>query len=163
MNLSRYRMGHVVPAPGLVAAWYAVDDLATDLVPHWAAQRLAEGTDGEALRTLAGLDGTDLPAVRELLPDALAETGAQMSSEPVAVSVVYRDLARLHLDGQISIRWLIAKVEQLVVSAENTGDYLDPPLGVIYGFHDEWGAGWGRTEDELTALLYDACITQIGG
>jgi hypothetical protein len=76
------------------------------------------------------------------------------------VTVAYRDLACLQLDGKIDTRWLIAKIEDLVVSADNANDYLAPPLGALYGFDDEWGAGWGRTEDELTALLREACIEQ---
>jgi hypothetical protein len=138
-----------------------IGDLATEQVPLWAAHWLAHGMDGDALRTLAGLDGSDSPTVWEILPGALEDTHTPIPHNvPDAVTVAYRDLGRLHLDGKISTRWLIAKIEGLVVSADNADDYLDPPLGALYGFDDEWGAGWGRTEDELTALLREACIQQ---
>jgi hypothetical protein len=40
-------------------------------IPWWAAQWLVDGRDGAALRELAGLDGRDVRAVRDLLPAVL--------------------------------------------------------------------------------------------
>jgi hypothetical protein len=138
-----------------------INDLATEPVPFWAAHWLADGMDGDALRTLAGMDGSDSPAVREILLDALADTHAPLPQDiREAITIVYGDLARLHLDGRISPGRLVAKIEQLIVSADNVDDYLDQPLGVIYGFDDEWSGGWGRPQDELAALLREACIEQ---
>jgi hypothetical protein len=59
---------------GPLAAWYMIGDLATEQVPFWAAHWLADGMDGDALRTLAGLDRSDSPTVWEILPGALADT-----------------------------------------------------------------------------------------
>jgi hypothetical protein len=161
MRVPYYSPGGQIPPPDLVAAWYLIDDLATEQVPFWAAHWLADGMDGDALRALAGMDGSDPPAVREKLADALADTHAPIPHDiREAVTAVYGDLARLHLDGRISARWLIAKIEQLIVSADYVGDYLDQPLGATYGFDDEWSGGWGRSQDELAALFREACIEQ---
>jgi hypothetical protein len=161
MTASYYGRGGQIPPPNLVAAWHAINDLATELAPFWAAHWLAGGMDGEALRILAGMDGSDAPAVREILLQALADTRVPLPQDiREAITTVYGDLARLHLDGRISAGRLIAQIEQFIVSADNVDDYLDQPLGAIYGFDDEWSAGWGRSKDELAVLLREACIEQ---
>jgi len=161
MRVPCYGPGGQIPPPDLVAALYMIDDMATERVSFWAAHWLADGMDGDALRELAGMDGSDPPAVREKLADALADTHAPIPGDiREAVTTVYCDLARLHLDGRISAEWLITKIEELIVSADYVGDYLDQPLGATYGFHDEWGPEWGRPQDELAALFREACIEQ---
>jgi hypothetical protein len=74
MRVPCYSAGKEIPPPALVAAWYMIGDLATEQVPFWAAHWLADGMDGDALRTLAGLDRSDSPTVWEILPGALADT-----------------------------------------------------------------------------------------
>lgn len=62
---------------------------------------------------------------------ALDSTAAALSTAPDIredVPIIHRDLAHLHVHGQISARWLITKVEQHVVTADNVDDYLDQPL-----------------------------------
>jgi hypothetical protein len=55
---------------GLVAAEYALGSVAVERVPWNAADWVANGHDGPALRQLAGLNGTDTRLIGELLPDA---------------------------------------------------------------------------------------------
>ncbi|RAY12343.1 hypothetical protein DPM19_24635 [Actinomadura craniellae] len=157
------------PSPELVRAWGVCDfPLATDRVPWWAAQWLADGMDGVALRTLAGLDGTDSRDVRDLLPDVLVETDARVLDLPAAIDIVYTDLARRHLTGRLSAPRTITAVEALAVGAlaadadsAEWDFYTDPPLGQIYGMGDEWGWAWGRSREELENALRTACIEQI--
>jgi hypothetical protein len=35
------------------------------------------------------------------------------------------------------------------------------PLGQIFDFDDEWGAGWGWTEQELVLVIQEACRAQL--
>lgn len=52
------------PSPHTVAVWRVLEMLAVERTPWWAAQWLADGHDGEALRELAGLNGKDSRAAR---------------------------------------------------------------------------------------------------
>ncbi|WP_208761721.1 hypothetical protein, partial [Microbispora hainanensis] len=67
---------------------------------HW----LVQGLDGETLRTLAGLDGRDPNEVRDVLVEALADTGTVMPSRSDALTIVYTDMARCCLSGEVSER-----------------------------------------------------------
>jgi hypothetical protein len=35
------------------------------------------------------------------------------------------------------------------------------PLGRLFDITDEWGAGWGRSEERLAAVVRDACERQL--
>jgi hypothetical protein len=35
------------------------------------------------------------------------------------------------------------------------------PLGGLFGVDDEWGAGWGRSNDELAQVVREACEEQL--
>jgi hypothetical protein len=35
------------------------------------------------------------------------------------------------------------------------------PLGRLFVLDDEWGAGWGRTDDQLRAVVRQACAEQL--
>jgi hypothetical protein len=84
--------GDAVPSPELVAAWFALGQAALERVPWWAAHWLAAGRDGDALRELAGLNGRDVRAVRDLIPDVLAEMSVDLPTASVATaSVVFED------------------------------------------------------------------------
>lgn len=122
------------PTPRLVAAWLALGTLPTELVPGWAAHWLADGLNGEALATLAGLHGDDPRDVRDVLPDALAEAGAPVPSlDWGSVEVAYDFIARRCLDGSESERWVAQKVEELFVNSNYRNEFLEAPLGAVYG------------------------------
>jgi hypothetical protein len=138
----------------------------------WAAHWLVQGYDGPVLRELAGLDGTDPIAVRELLPAALGDAGVTGSSDAdvedvrrsgkVAwLNIVYRDVAQLCLDGRANERWVVDRVAEIVSDDLYSEDATAPPLGELLGMDDEWGAGWGRTDQELTTEVQRACRRQV--
>ncbi len=38
---------------------------------------------------------------------------------------------------------------------------MELPLGRLYCIADEWGEGWGRSVEQLTALVFQACEEQL--
>lgn len=171
MRNSPYEHDEEVPSAELVAAWLALDCLAPERVPLWAAHWLAQGQDGVALRDLAGMSGNDPYEVRDVLPEALREAGVEVP-DPRDMDAVrrdrrrpwvakaYRDIARLCLDGRASPRWVVDKVSEIVADNNYDGEVTDPPIGRLFGMNDEWGAGWGRTDAELEELVRVACREQ---
>ena len=138
----------------------------------WAAHWLVQGYDGPALRELAGLDGSDPIAVRELLPAALGDAGipGALGADADDVSrvqriawldIVYRDVAQLCLDGRASERWVVDKVAEIVSDELYSDDATGPPLGALYRLDDEWGTGWGHTDQELMEEVRRACQRQV--
>ena len=83
------------PSPRTVAVSLVLEMLAVERAPWWAAHWLAEGHDGQALRELAGLNGTDPRAVRDLLPTALAETGIELPTTRLAAVMRLSDFVGL--------------------------------------------------------------------
>ncbi|GAA0856022.1 hypothetical protein ACFQVD_30880 [Streptosporangium amethystogenes subsp. fukuiense] len=156
-----YDAGQLIPSPQLVAAWYELEILPTDLVPMWAAHWLVQDMDGERLRILAGLDGRDPHEVRDVLVEALADTDTAIPSRSGAAKTVYGDMARLCLAGDGGERWLVSVIERLVITWNYPDEMLTPPLGALYGLDDEWGEGWGRTEPQLVAVVRAARAEQI--
>jgi hypothetical protein len=77
------------------------------------------------------------------------------------IATVYRDIARLCLDGRAHPRWVVDKVNEIVIDNNYDDDVTDPPIGRLFGMDDEWGAGWGRTDAELEATVRAACREQI--
>jgi hypothetical protein len=111
-------------------------------------------------------------AVRELLPAALGDAGVTgpsdadvedvRRSEKVAwLDIVYRDVAQLCLDGRANERWVVDRVAEIVSDHLYSEDVTAPPLGELRGMDDEWGAGWGRTDQELTTEVQRACRRQV--
>jgi hypothetical protein len=151
-----------IPSPELVAAWAALDTLAADRVPLWAAHWLVEGYDGKVLRTLAGLSGCDQHDVREILHAALAECGVTIPESPSrAANVVFTALADLYFAHRATERWIAERVYRIVVLSEYDGDITDLPLGRVYLLDAEWGQGWGRTDEQLAAEVRIACRAQL--
>ena len=157
-----------VPSPRLVAAWLVLDTLPTERVPLWAAHWLVSGYDGQKLVELAGLHGDDPVEVRALLPHALNEcgvAGAELkpgdSSRRRAVAMTaFTAVAQLCLDGLAAERWVVSKVVEIVELDFDTS-ITDLPLGRLFGLDDEWGAGWGRTEQQLRTHVRRACEEQL--
>ncbi|MFI0446652.1 hypothetical protein [Actinomadura sp. 6N118] len=163
VSVPYYGAGRKIPPPRLVAAWLKIDDLVAERVPLWAAHWIADGLDGEALRTLAGMDGSDTREVRDILPAALIDARSPVPDDlHIAVNDVYDDLASRYLAGETDTGWLITEVEQLMVSSHWDDAFHDPPLGSLYRLYDEWVDGWGRPRDELAALVRQACMEQVG-
>ena len=161
-----------VPAPSVVAAWFALDRLELEKVPLWAAYWLVDGFDGPALRELAGLSGTDPLAVRDLLPAALGEASAafmtpaefergQRVQKSRYIGIAYVDVAQAWRDGRASERWVVDKVEEIASDCLFDEASLSPPLGQLAFLSDEWGAGWGRSEQELVEVVRSACRNQL--
>jgi hypothetical protein len=159
-----------IPTPDLVAAWLALNTLPTERVPLWAAHWIADGHDGSALVALAGLHGDDPHDVYDLLPQALAECGVPetvdteqflVAQQQAAAMTVFSRIAQLHLDGLASAYWVMQKVYE-IVEPEFSEMITSLPLGQIHTLDDEWGAGWGRTSEELTEVVREACRAQLG-
>lgn len=172
VRYSPYERGHEVPTPELVAAWLALGCLAPERVPVWAAFWLADGKDGEALRELAGTSGRDPREVRDVLPAALREAGVDVPSPDdldnvsrhrirAWAAVVYRDLARLCLNGRASPRWVVRKVMEIVGDNGYDDAVTASPVGGLFALDDEWGAGWGRTAAELEEVVRAACREEL--
>jgi hypothetical protein len=151
-----------VPSPELVAAWFVLGQARLERVPWWAAHWLLAGRDGQSLRELAGLNGRDPHEVRDLLPAALAEMSVALPPTAVAAAVVvFDDLARRCLAGEAGERWVVQVVEDVVTRTGYSFEVAELPLGRLHGFDDEWGAGWGRTVEELKAAIRAACAEQF--
>jgi hypothetical protein len=155
-----------IPSPQLVAAWLTLDTLPTERIPLWAAHWIAAGYDGRALVELAGLHGDDPHDVRDLLPAALAECGISTPAEKseeherAAAMVAFTAIARLQASGRASERWVVDKVVEI------SEPYFPPsitslPLGQLFSLDDEWGYGWGRTDEQLREAVRQACAQQL--
>lgn len=150
------------PSPGTVARWFVLGMAATERLPWWAAQWLADGHDGPALCELAGLDGHDSRAVNDLVPAALADMGVDMPTTIVAAAgEELRHAAELHLSGQASERWVSGHVQEIVARAGHDDGVLELPLGGIHLIEDEWEFGWGRSPETLKALVHAKCLEQL--
>jgi hypothetical protein len=107
-----------VPTPRLVALLAALDAVPAEDVPHWAAHWLIAGHDGDALRALAGLSGTDPGEARDELPDALADCGVTIPAAGVAAAALsFTHLARMLADGRAGSRWVAQKAAEIVADS----------------------------------------------
>ncbi|MEV1289206.1 hypothetical protein [Micromonospora sp. NPDC049679] len=160
--MTEHRREGTTPLPATVAAWFVLDLVPTERVPWWAARWLADGHDGEALRELAGLNGRDPHAVRDLLPRALADTGGVLPTTTVtAANEVFRELAERCLSGIVGERSVVQQVEAVVISTHYNNDVIDLPLGALYGTEYTWDGEWGRPIEELKASVRACCAAQL--
>jgi len=144
-----------------VAAWFTLGRVPPRM-PWWAAERLAEGHDGEALRELAGLNDGDARAIGDLLPAALAELGQDPAQGRLAAATtVFRSLAAGCLAGNVDERSVAQQVEQIVTECEFDDAVLALPLGRLYGLEDEWLGGWGSSVRELRETVRVRCAEQV--
>lgn len=151
-----------IPTPDLVAAWVTLDTIPTERIPLWAAHWLVQGYDGEALRTLAGLSGADPHEVHDILAAALADCAISIpGSGAAAAQVAFTKLARIHADNRATERWILEKVCEIVARSNYADSVIALPLSHIFGLDDEWGTGWGRTEQQLALEIRHACATQL--
>ncbi|WP_280261779.1 hypothetical protein [Nocardia abscessus] len=151
-----------IPTPELVAAWVALDTVPSERIPLWAGHWLVQGHDGETLRKLAGLSGTDPHEVHDILPEALADcTAAIPDSDAAAAQVAFSKLARMHADNRATERWVLDKVCEIVARSGYADSVIALPLGQIFDLEEEWGACWGRTEQQLAYEIQNACRAQL--
>ncbi|MFD5178721.1 hypothetical protein ACFWM1_23140 [Nocardia sp. NPDC058379] len=151
-----------MPSPGLVAAWVALDTVPSGRIPLCAAHWLVDGHDGASLRELAGLGGTEIHEIRDILPAALADCGTAVpDSAAAAAQVAFTDLARMHADGRASELWVLNKVYEIILRSDYDGGVVELPLGRIADLADEWEAGWGRPRDQLEREIQQACRAQL--
>ena len=157
-----------IPSPQLVAAWLTLGTLPTERVPLWAAHWIAAGYDGQALAELAGLHGGDPHEVRDLLGPALAECGISTPGdqapseerERAAAMVAFTAIARLQITGGASERWVLDKVVDIAQPFFKPS-ITSLPLGQLFALDDEWGSGRGRTDEQLRAIIRQACVEQL--
>jgi len=147
----------------VVAALLALDQLPAERVPWWAAAWLADGIGASATAEIAGLNGRDPRAVRDLLPAVLGELNVPVpGTASAAATLAFSHLARLCLRGVASPYWVVQKVEEIVICNDGGAtEIIALPLGQLYGLTDEWGRGWGRTREALSALVRAACVSQL--
>jgi hypothetical protein len=151
-----------VPSPLLVASWERLGLLPTEQVPLWASYWIVGGHDGPALAYLAGLHGDDPREVHDALPEALMDCGVEMPDSDVAVAdVAFTHAARLYADGLAGPQWVLNQVWLIVVRCGYSESVIDLPLGGLFGVDDEWGAGWGRSIEELAEVVREACKEQL--
>lgn len=153
--------GTPAPSPHDVAAHFVLGRVSAR-IPWWAAQWLAAGHDGEALREMAGLNGRDTRALHDLLPAVLAEMGVDSLPESLAaVTAVFQNLAADCLAGRLDERAVAQQVEEIVISHDYASEIIDLPLGQLYGLDDEWQGGWGAPVEELRATVRARCTDQL--
>jgi len=133
-----------------------------EAVPLLAACWLAEGHTEPEVAALAGLTGDDTFEVRDALRAAVDAMGIGVPAEAEAVRVLFRDLARRCLDGEVSERALASQVWRIYVASDYAEQTIQQPLGPIGFLDDQWGQGWGRTDLELEAEARSACKAQLG-
>jgi hypothetical protein len=157
-----YPVAGEVPSPEKVAVWAALSLVPIKKAPLWAAYWLVAGYDGENLVYLAGLRGDDSHETYDALPEALRDCGVSIpASEAAAATVVFTDLARMHLDGLAGAQWIAQKVDEVLGACGYPADLIALPLGGLYCVADEWAEGWGRPADQLTALVRACCEEQL--
>lgn len=160
--MSEQRAQRDVPLPKLVAAWLKLDVLDDPAqVPMWAAYWVVDGLDTPALRDLAGLDGRDPFAVRELTAKALTEMRVAVDDLHEAAELILTHEAQRCLAGRTSERALATALDDFYVRSGCADDILRQPLGAEYGINDEWVGGWGRTDDQLRDAIRAACSRQV--
>jgi hypothetical protein len=70
-------------------------------------------------------------------------------------------LATVTAIRRVEAKWVLARVERIIVQAQYDDEVMDMPLGRLYGLDDEWDGGWGRTPAQLKALIEAGCAEQL--
>ena len=157
-----YQDGSQVPSPETVAVWIHLGRLRPERVPMWAAHWLVGGYEGEHLVHLAGLHGDDPREVRDALPCALRDCGVDVpGSDVAAAEVLFKWLARMYLAGLVEAGRVLGTVGAMLSWSGYPQNIIDLPLGRLLYIDDEWDASWGRTREELTEVIREACEEQL--
>jgi hypothetical protein len=100
--------------------------------------------------------------MRDLLPAVLSELNVAIPGSAVAsATLIFSHLAQLCLRGRASEYWVVQKAEEIITNTGCPSEIIALPLGQLCGLTNEWGAGWGRTRDALTATVRIACSNQL--
>jgi hypothetical protein len=148
-------------SPQLVAAEYALGNVDIKRVPWYAADWLAAGHDGSALRELAGLDRTEPQLIRELLPIALDEISVPVPTRADAAQAWLARLARRLLDGDIDERTAAAETSAVLSWNFDLDEVWCTPMAALHVLADEWDQGWGRGNDVLAVTVRQLCTDQV--
>lgn len=124
-------------------------------LPEIATDLMADGADSPAMRVLAGLDlsPVDPRDARDQFMKVLNDFG--LASPPPAdhAEAIAALLSSAYLDGRISLHRLLRLSSLAAVEL----DYPDQTeIMLFYGISDEWGSGWGRSDDELKEVITTA-------
>jgi len=130
-------------------------------LPEIATQLMADGADSPALRILAGLDLSPVDPrdardqFTKVLNDfAVAPQPTEDHAEAIAALLSYA-----YLHGRISLHRLLKMGHQATIAF----DYPDQPeIMLFFEIGDEWGSGWGRSDDELKEVITTAA-TELAG
>ncbi|OHV39130.1 MULTISPECIES: hypothetical protein [Pseudofrankia] len=162
------------PSPRLVAAWWVLGTVPVEPIPLWAAHWLVAGYDGEALAELAGLSGRDLGAVHDLLEAALGDCGLDRSDLDTAergrkcatAMTTFTTIAELHVQGRATEQWVLDKIHEMADNDRMVDPYPDEavtslPLGRLYLLADEWKFPRLPADDQIRAVVQQACREQF--
>jgi hypothetical protein len=64
-------------------------------------------------------------------------------SDLAAATVVFTQLARMHIEGIAGTQWVGQKTEEVLVRSGYPESIMALPLARLYRIADEWGAGDG--------------------
>lgn len=149
--------------PVLAAALAELGELPPEDRPMLAAHWLAEGMDGETLRALAWLSGTERE-VHDLWPQALADVGVRVPpDQPRRIAMAWA--AGHVVRGDWDVRWQV----QLLAPWDSPGDDEDLD-SLIYAIDDD--LDWTdhdlrskhpeeRRRAEAARRAVDACIAAM--
>ncbi|MFJ8690546.1 hypothetical protein [Micromonospora wenchangensis] len=143
--------------PHLVAAEYVLGSMIVERMPWYAADWLADGHDGPALRELAGLDGTDTRLIGELFPAALGETGVRVPSAAEAADTWLATLAQRLVDGAIDERTVSERVSAFVCEHGDLDEIRHRPFAELNMLADEWDQDGGRGNREVASVVRLLC------
>jgi hypothetical protein len=153
--------GERTPPLILVAAWLVNGKIPIERVPWWAAEMLARGHDGSVLRELAGLGVSDVHAIRDLLPDALAEQGIHLPTDDIAAAImIFDELAYRLLAGEVGPRWVAQAVDDEIIRSNYCDELLAQPLSELH-VHGDWICEPLLSPASLDQQVRDLCVRQV--
>jgi hypothetical protein len=77
-----------------------------------------------------------------------------------AAMVAFIAVAKLQVSGRVSKRLVVQQVVEIAEPYFNEST-TSLPVGRLFTLDDEWEAGWGRTDDQLRAVVRRACADQL--
>lgn len=133
----------------LVADRFLAGQIASERLPHLAAEALVEGFDSPALRELAGLSRDEVREARDLFRRALTELGATMPVEDASADDMVLFWASRMVAGTVApadgANWVIRYGEDL-----GWPERLTRLLGLA-SVWDDWPEGRRETERNMLA------------
>ncbi|MDX6744981.1 hypothetical protein [Actinocorallia sp. A-T 12471] len=130
-------------------------------LPWWAAQWLADGFDGTAVRELAGLDASDPHEIHDLIPGAFKDMAIPIPTSLDAAQTVFHNIARRFTTGTLNERDVAREVQQICMLNGHPASFAQLPLGELDTVHDEWEGPYGRPPTELKALIHQKCTEHL--